>query len=196
VADYQLAASKADAELHKQADAQVATWTKSAAKDQTVYGVLVSQTGIAPGLADIANRDAAASGTFDLTVTGTATAYSVASAEPRATTLKKLIAAADSGYEIDAQGAAVDPVGAPTVDKDGVHWRVRARASQFRTLDESAIRAALVGRPLEIAEITRVVEAHGVQFRRALTWPSFWPRMPLLDSRIQIQKDAPPAASP
>ena len=196
VADYQLAASKADAELRKQADAQVATWTKNATKDQTVYGVLVSQTGIAPGLADVVNRDAAAGGTFDLTVTGTATAYSVASAEPRATTLKKLVAAADEGYDIDAQGAAIDPVGAPTVDKDGVHWRVRARASEFKRLDDAAIRAALAGRPFEIGEITRVVESHGVQFRRALAWPGFWPRMPLLDSRIQIQKEAPPAASP
>lgn len=195
VADYQLAASKADAELRKQADAQVAAWTKSAAKDQTVYGVLVAQTGVAPGLADIVNRDAA-TGTFEITVTGTATAYSVASAEPRATTLKRLIAAADEGYDIDAQGAAVDPVGPPTVDKDGVHWRVRARASEFKRLDEVAIRSALVGRPFEIGEITRVVESHGVQFRRALAWPGFWPRMPLLDSRIQIQKEAPPAASP
>ena len=196
VPDYQLAASKADAELRKQADAQVATWTKNAAKDQTVYGVLVAQTGVTPGLPDIVNHDADASGSFDLTVTGTATAYSVATAEPRGTTLKKLLAAADSGYDIDAQGAAVDQVGTPTVDKDGVHWRVRARASQFRTLDEAAIRSALVGRPLELGEITRVVEAHGVQFRRALGWPGFWPRMPLLDSRIQIQKEAPPAASP
>ena len=193
LADYQLAASKVDAALKTQADTQVATWTKNAAKDQTVYGVIVATTSVAPGLADTVNKDAAAGGTFDLNATGTATAYSVTSAEPRATTVKKLLAQAQDGYDIDAQGAVVDVVGTPIVDKDGVHWRVRGRASQFKRVDDAAIRSALVGRPLDVTEIQAVVEAHGVQFRRALAWPNFWPRMPLLESRIEIQA---PAASP
>ena len=195
LADYQLTASRADAELKKQADAQVATWTKSAAKDQTVYGVVVTTSLVAPALADMVNHDAAG-GTFELTATGTATAYSVPSSEPRAAIVKKLLTQADAGYDIDAQGADVQLVGTPTVDKDGVHFLVRGKASQFPRVDDAAIRAALAGRPLDVAEITRVVEAHGVQMRRALIWPSFWPRMPLLDSRIQIQKEAPAASLP
>ena len=196
LADYQLAASKADGELKKQADAQVATWTKNAAKDQTVYGVLVTTALVAPALAEMVNKDAA-NGTFELTATGTASAYSLPSSEPRTTIVKKLlIEAQKAGNDIVPSAANVEVVGTPTVDSDGVHFLVRGKASQFPPVDEAAIRAALVGRPLDVHEIQVVVEAHGVQFQRAFAWPNFWPRMPLLESRIQIQKEAPAASVP
>jgi hypothetical protein len=88
----------------------------------------------------------------------------------------------------------VDVVGAPTVTDDGVHWRVRGRASQFRRLDEAAIRAALAGRGLD--EISGVVSDRGLRLVRVSTWPGWWPRLPVLDSRIQIQSEAHSAAGP
>jgi hypothetical protein len=128
---------------------------------------------------------------FELTVTGTATGYSVADTEPRATTIVKLRQSAQSGYDIDPAGAVVDPIGTPTVADDGVHWRVSGRASQFRRLDEAAIRSALAGRAFE--EVNGVMTDRGLRLVRVSTWPGWWPRLPVLDSRIQIQKDAPAA---
>jgi hypothetical protein len=82
----------------------------------------------------------------------------------------------------------------------GVHWRVRARASQFQHVDEAAIRAALAGRALgtkeDVAEIARLVDGRGLRLVQVSTWPGWWPRLPVLDSRIQITSEAPAAASP
>jgi hypothetical protein len=186
-ADYDLAASRASTELKKQGDAQVDVWKKQVAQDHTVYGVLVKQTAITPA-SEVVKELAVGVTTFDITVSGTATGYSVAGAEPRQTTLERLASAADSGYDIDKEGAVVEIVGTPTVEADGVHWRVRGRASQFRHPDEVAIRAAVAGRPLE--EVTKVVEDRGMRLVRVSTWPGWWPRLPLLDSRIVIQSEA------
>ncbi len=193
--DYDSLASRADAELAKQADAQVATWKKQVDKDHSVYGTYITgKTLTAPS--DLVGKDAPEGGAFDVTATANAMGYSVVAAEPRNTAVDRLAATADPDDDVDKQGAAVDVVGTPSVDATGVHWRVRVRAEQFRRLDEAAIRAAVVGHPLDAAEITKAVEAHGVQWRRVLTWPGWWPRMPLLEGRIQIQKEAPAPASP
>jgi len=185
--DYDLAASRASTELKKQGDAQVEVWKKQVTQDRTVYGVLVRQTAITPA-SEVLKELATGVTTFDITVSGTATGYSVASAEPRQTTVDHLAAAADSGYDIDKDGAVVEIVGAPSVEADGVHWRVRGRASQFRTPDEAAIRSAVAGKPF--ADVTKVVEDRGMQLVRVSTWPGWWPRLPLLGSRIVIQPES------
>ncbi len=192
--DYDGVVARADGELRTQGDAQVEAWSKQADKDHAVYGVVVARTAITPP-GDLVGKDAV-SGSFEVTVNGTAMAFSVAKTEPKKTAVERIADTVDDDHDIDKAGAAVDLVGTPSVDAQGVHWRVRVRAEQFRKLDEAAIRAAVVGRPLDAADITRAVEAHGVQWRRVLTWPGWWPRMPLLGSRIQIQKEAPAPASP
>jgi hypothetical protein len=88
----------------------------------------------------------------------------------------------------------VSVVGTPTVQDDGVHWRVSGRASQFRRLDEASIRAALAGR--SFADIDKVVSDRGLRLVRVSTWPGWWPRLPVLDSRIVIQSEARAASSP
>ncbi len=192
LSDYDLAASRSEAELRKQGDAQLELWKKSAASGQTIYGVVVKRTGITPA-SDVVGKELKVGETsFELAATGTATGYSVVASEPRTTAIARLQQEADSGYDIDARGAVVDIVGAPTVADDGVHWRVRARGSQFRRIDAAAMRVALAGRPFE--EVDRVVAARGLRLVRVSTWPGWWPRLPLLDSRIQIQSDAPAAA--
>ncbi|MDO8506078.1 MAG: hypothetical protein Q7S41_00555, partial [Candidatus Limnocylindria bacterium] len=194
LADYDLAASRADGELRKQADAQVEAWKKQAQPGQTVYGVLVKKTGITPAGDVVGTELPVGQTSFDLTATGTATGYSVATNEPRSTTVDRLHAAADIGFDIDREGAVVDIVGSPSVEDDGVHWRVRGLGSQFRRVDEAAIKSALAGRGLE--EVSRVVSDRGLRFVRVSTWPGWWPRLPVLDSRIQIQSPSRAAAAP
>ena len=194
LADYDLAASRADGELQKQADVQVDLWKKQAAPGRNVYGVLVKRTALTLA-GDVVGKELPVGQTsFDLVAAGTATGYSVVDSEPRATTIVRLRQAAESGFDIDASGAVVDVVGTPTVGEDGVRWRVRGRASQFRRLDEAAIRAALAGRGFD--EISGVVSDRGLRLVRVSTWPGWWPRLPVLDSRIQIQSEARAAAGP
>lgn len=193
--DYDGVAARADGELAKQADVQVGNWKKQVDKDHSVYGSFLTNRALTPA-SELVGKDAPEGGSFDVNATASASAYSVASVEPRLTAVDRLAATADPDNEVDKAGAAITVVGTPTVDAQGVHWRVRVSAEQFRRIDETAIRAAVVGRPLDAAEITRSVEAHGVQWRRVLTWPGWWPRMPFLASRIQIQKEAPAPASP
>lgn len=194
LADYELAASRADGELRTQADAQVEVWKRTAPAGQTIYGVVVKRTGLTAAAEVVGKELKVGETSFELVATGTATGYSVPSTEPRTTAIARLQQEADTGHDIDARGAVVDIVGAPTVEDDGVHWRVRARASQFRRLDAAAIRAALAGRPFE--EVEQIVSGRGLRLVRVSTWPGWWPRLPLLDSRIQIESDAPAAASP
>ena len=61
-------------------------------------------------------------------------------------------------------------------------------ASQFRRLDEASIRAALAGRTF--GEMDKVLSDRGLRFVRLSTWPGWWPRFPVLDSRIVIQSEA------
>jgi len=192
-ADYDLAASRASTELKKQGDAQVDTWKKQVPPDRTAYGVVVRQTSITPA-SEVVKELAAGTTTFDITVSGTAIGYSVLTIEPRRTAVERLAAAADAGYDIDNDGAVVEVVGTPSVEADGVHWRVRGRTSQFRKPDEAAIKAAVAGRPLE--EVTKVVEDRGIQLVRVSTWPGWWPRLPVLESRIVIQPEARSPSAP
>ena len=192
-ADYDLAASRASTELKKKGDGQTEIWKKQVPQERTAYGVVVRQTAITPA-SEVVKELAAGATTFDITVSGTAIGYSVLSSEPRQTTVEHLAAAADAGYDIDKDGATVEIVGTPSVEADGVHWRVRGRASQFRRPDEAAIRSALAGRPLN--EVTQIVEDRGMQLVRVSTWPGWWPRLPFLDSRIVIQPEAQAPSAP
>ena len=134
LADYDLAVSRSDAELKKQADAQVDTWKKQAAQGQTVYGVVAKRTTITPA-GDVVGKELASdTPTFDLAVSGTATGYSVASDEPRKTTAERLATAADSGFDIDKEGAVVEIVGTPTVEADGVRLSFTLPAGSYATL--------------------------------------------------------------
>jgi hypothetical protein len=185
-ADYDLAASRAEAELKKQGDVQVEAWKKTVTQGRTIYGALVKQTAITAA-SEVVKELTGGATTFDITVNGTATGYSVPSDEPRTATVERLAKAADPGYAIDRDGAAVEVVGTPTVEADGVHWRVRGRASQFRPPDEAAIKAALAGRPLE--DVARIVQDRGLRLVTVATWPGWWPRLPALDSRIVIKSE-------
>ena len=190
LADYDLAASRADAELQTKADAQLQTWKTQAASGHAVYGVRAQRTGLTPAgdVVGVEGKD-----TFQLTVNGTATGYDVDASEPRAAAVSLLRQAAPAENEIDAEGATVDTVLGPTVQDDGVHWRVRAKTLQFHRVNEAAISAALAGHPFE--EASGIVTDLGLSLRRISTWPGWWPRMPFLDVRIAVEKEATPSSA-
>lgn len=192
--DYDGLASRSDGELQKQAASQIDVWKKQVDKDHSVYGVVYANRSITPA-ADVVGKDAK-DAAFEITVSATVTGYSVVNSEPAKTAVDRLAQTVDDDHKIAEAGAATSIVGTPTVDAQGVHWRVRVRAEQFRRFNENAIRAAVVAHPLDAAEITKAVEAQGVQWRRVLTWPGWWPRMPFLESRIRIETEAPAPASP
>ncbi len=191
--DYDLAVAKSDDPLRAAGNEQVDKWKKQVDPKLVVYGVMVKRTIItAPG--DVVGKEIKEGpATFELTATGAATAYTVPSVEPRATTIAKLRAQADPEHDIDADRAVVDVVVGPGVADDGVHWRVRARASQFRRLNPAALSAALAGRGF--GEIRDVVEQRKLSVVRVTIWPGWWPRMPVLDSRIEVRTEAPAAAT-
>jgi hypothetical protein len=191
--DYGLAAGRADDELRKRALQQVEEWRKAeAANSQVVYGPVTKVTAVtqSAGLVGSEPKD----GVFEMTVTGTATAYSVPGAEPRATAVAKLKQQADPDHDIDETAAGVDVIIGPTLEENGVRWRVRSSTLQYPQLKEAPLRTALAGREFE--EATGVLEGQGLEWRTITVWPGWWPRFPFFDSRLQIKVDnATPATS-
>jgi hypothetical protein len=180
--DYGLAAGRADEELRKAALKKVDDWKKAAAKGQVVYGPVTKVIAVT-GSAGLVGMEPL-NGTFELTVTGTATGYSVAEAEPRATTITKLKQQADPEYDISEDAAGVAVIIGPTLVDNGVQWRVRANTLQFPQVKDAPLRTALAGRPFEEAQ--NVVEAQGLELRTITVWPGWWPRLPFFDSRLRI----------
>ena len=180
--DYGLAAGRADEELRKAALKKVDEWKKAAEKGQVIYGPVTKVTSVT-GSAGLVGSEPP-NGTFELTVTGTATGYKVAEGEPRATTIVKLGQRADSDYEIDATAAVVDLVIGPTLQENGVGWRVRGSSPQFPQVKEAPLRTALAGR--EFTDAQAVIEGQGLELRSYTIWPGWWPRFPFFDSRLHI----------
>jgi hypothetical protein len=190
--DYDTTAAQADGPLRAAGLARTAKWVSdpSAPKDTAVYGVWVKQTGVSPP-GDVVGKEPA-DGTFNLTATGTASAYRVSKNEPRFAALKSLRRELQGGMDLDPDSSAVDIVFGPTVGETGVQWRVRVKAQQYATVDAAQLRAALAGRGLE--DVDAVATARGFRKINVETWPSWWPRLPVLDSRITIKFGAPVTA--
>jgi len=127
-------------------------------------------------------------------VTGSATAYAVTDQEPKATAIAKLRQELSSDMDIDETSAVVNEVIGASVQDDGVHWRVRAQGKQKRKPNTTQMTAALAGRDYEA--VGPLAEQLGFRLRSITPWPDWWPRLPVLDSRITIVvEELPPAAS-
>src|SRR2546426_828629 len=189
--DYDTTAAQADGPLREAGLARTAKWNgePSAPKDTGVYGVWVKQTGVSPP-GDVVNTEPP-DGTFTITATGTATAYRVSKTQPRAAAINSLRneLAGSPGMTFDNESVVVDIVLGPNVGESGVQWRVRAKAQQYASGDAAQMRAALTGRGL--ADVDAVAAARGFKKVNVETWPSWWPRLPVLDSRITIKVEAP-----
>src|SRR5205807_182821 len=103
--------------------------------------------------------------------------------EPRQTALKNLAGNASPGNQISTGDAAkLEAVTGPTVDANGVHWRVRVSSIQYART--ALLTSAIAGRSFDDAK--RIAEERGFKVVQIVATPGWLPRMPLLDSRIAI----------
>ena len=95
--------------------------------------------------------------------------------------------------DLDEKSVAVSHVIGASVQPDGVHWRVRAQAKQVPQPKKAQMTAALAGR--EYSEVELLATQLGFKLLSISPWPEWWPRLPVLDSRITIEVESLPAAS-
>jgi hypothetical protein len=192
-ADYDKAVAQSDDDLRKAAEERTVRWKAIAASGASVYGVIWKRTAVLTPASDVVKelkKDDPP--TFQITVTGTATAYTVKSDEPKRTAIKRLRDELPSGMDLDEKSAVVSEVIGASVQPDGVHWRVRAQGQQF-SLPKPQMTAALAGRGYEaVAPLARDL---GFELRSITPWPEWWPRLPVLDSRITIEVEALPSSA-
>ena len=189
--DYDKAVSDSDNAVKQKAQQRTAEWKAGALSGTNVYGFLWKRTGVVTPASDVVGKE---QGTFEITVTGTATAYAVTDKEPTRTTIARLRQELSPGMDLDETSVAVNEVFAASVQDDGVHWRVRAEGKQKPQPNTTQMTAALAGREYEAAG--QLAEQLGFKLRSVTLWPEWWPRLPVLDSRITIVVESlPPAAS-
>ncbi len=183
-ADYDIAVAQSDLDLKKAGDEQTKVWQSQAPKGSAVYGAFVKRTSVSPP-GDVVGKEAKEGTTsFEITVNGTATGYTVPDTEPKATAVNKLATEVQPGMDLVRDNAIVDVVIPASVAEDGVHWRVRARAQQS-TRPQPQMTAALAGRAFE--DVGKIARDSGFELVRVQAWPAWWPRLPVLDSRITIE---------
>ena len=198
-ADYDKAVAQSDDDIRKAAQQRTIDWTKQAPNGTTVYGVLSQRTGVATPASDVVGKEFPdlkkdETPTFQITVTGTATAYSVTGDEPKNTAIAGLAREHAPGMELDPASVTVEQVIPPSVAQDGVHWRVRASGKQVPQPNKPQMAAALAGRGYD--EVGPFAEPLGFKLRSITPWPDWWPqRLPVLDSRITIEVEALPSSA-
>ena len=197
-ADYDKAVTQSDEDVRKAAVQRTIDWTTQAAKGTTVYGVVAKRTGVVTPASDVVGKELKdlkkdEPPTFQITVTGSATAYSVTGDEPKTTAITKLKGELPPGMELDEKSAVVDQVIPPSVLQDGVHWRVRAQGKQLPQPNKAQMTATLAGRGYD--EVRLFVTQRGFELRSITPWPEWWPRLPVLDSRITIEVEALPSSA-
>jgi hypothetical protein len=195
-ADYDKAVIQSDNDVKQKAEQRTAEWKAGAPKGTNVYGFLYKRTGVVTPASDVVGKELPKDKpTFEITVTGSATAYEVINTEPKTTAVAKLRQELSSGMELDETSAVVSEVIGAQVFDDGVHWRVRAQGKQVPQPKTTQMTAALAGR--EYDAVGPLAEQLGFTLRSITPWPEWWPRrLPVLDSRITIVVEAlPPAAS-
>jgi hypothetical protein len=194
-ADYDKAVSQSDADVKAKAEQRTVEWKAGSPKGTNVYGVLWKRTGVVTPASDIVGKELTKDKpTFEITVTGSATAYAVTADEPKTTAVAKLRQEVSSGMELDETSPVVNEVFGASVQDDGVHWRVRGQGKQVPQPKTTQMTAALAGQ--EYQAVGPLAEQLGFKLRSITPWPEWWPRLPVLDSRITIVVEAlPPAAT-
>src|SRR5256886_4544320 len=83
--DYDIAVAQSDLDLKKAGDEQTKVWQSQAPRGSVVYGAFVKRTSVSPP-GDVVGKTAQeGTTTFEITVNGTATGYTVLDTEPDAT---------------------------------------------------------------------------------------------------------------
>ena len=196
-ADYDKAVSQSDSDMRAKAEQRTVEWKAGAAKGTNVYGVIWKRTGVLTPASDVVGKELPISkdtpATFEITVTGSATAYAVTDQEPKTTAIAKLRQELSSDMGLDEASTVVSEVIGASVQDDGVHWRVRAQGKQKRKPNTTQMTAALAGRDYDA--VGPLTEQLGFSLRSITPWPEWWPRLPVLDSRITIVVEELPAAA-
>lgn len=184
--DYDGAVKRAPDALKAAGEEQLAKWTRDPhPNEQVVQQVLVRQTSLAPSNVDLVGKEVAS---FDLTVSGTASAFVIPDAEPKKAIVSALRGSVSAGNEVDERSVAFD-VKSLRVGDDGVTWSVTARGQQIRSINKDRVSRLLTGRAVRDAQAA--LAAEGLELKR-LDWvPAWWPLLPLLDTRIAVQVEAP-----
>src|SRR2546425_523521 len=81
-ADYDIAVAQSDLDLKASADTQTKVWQGQAPKGSALYGAFVKRTPLSPPGDGIREEAKDGTTTFEITVNGTATTYTVADTEP------------------------------------------------------------------------------------------------------------------
>ena len=192
--DYDKAVSQSDDAVRQVAEQRLVAWKADAPRDTIVYGLIAKRTGVLTPAGDIVGKELSSSNpSFEISVTGSATAYQVSSLEPRATAIERLKQEVPPGMELDEKSVVVREIIGATVESDGVHWRVRAEAKQVPQANKPQMIAALAGR--EYSEVGLLATQLGFKLVSITPWPEWWPRLPVLDSRITIDIESLPAAT-
>jgi baseplate J-like protein len=186
--DYDIAVAQSDLDLKAEADKQMKAWQSQAPKGSTVYGSFVKRTTVSPP-GDVVGKEAKEGAmTFEIAVNGMATVYTVEDSQPKDTALSKLEKELPPGMELVPDSGVVDVVIPASVAEDGVHWRVRARGQQSTRPQRAQITAALAGR--ELRDVAKIAQDSGFELVGVTAWPAWWPRLPVLDSRITIKVES------
>lgn len=123
---------------------------------------------------------------FEVVFTFVATAFAVPNEEPRRTALERLSAAVDKGFTLDGPSVQLaEPVLVDDPSQAGaIAWDITISGSALADVNVDQVRRALAGRAT--GEVPAVLEAAAVRLEAVVIEPGWWPRMPLLDSRIQV----------
>ncbi|MDQ2914177.1 MAG: baseplate J/gp47 family protein [Chloroflexota bacterium] len=194
-ADYDRAVTQSDDAVRQKAEQRTQEWKAGAVASTNVYGVVWKRTGVVTPASEVVGKELTKERpTFEITVTASATAYAVTKDEPSTTAIAKLRQEVSAGMDLEEKSAAVTQVIGASVQDDGVHWRVRVQGKQIPQPKTSQMTAVLAGREYEA--VGPLAEQLGFRLRSITPWPEWWPRLPVLDSRITIVVEAlPPAAS-
>ncbi|MDE3113687.1 MAG: baseplate J/gp47 family protein [Chloroflexota bacterium] len=189
--DYDAAVKRAPDALHAAAEDQLGKWIGEPRKGQVpVREVLDQQTSISPANVDVVGKEVA---TFDLTVSGYATAYLVPEGQPADAVYQKLRESATPGNDVDKRSVTIDKMSVKISDAPEVTWSITAHALQSKHVDLPRIARMLSGHQVRDAE--GVLRDDGLQLVRLEWVPAWWPFLPLLDGRITVTEQSAPGAT-
>lgn len=154
-------------------------WQVQAGPGMSVYALAPAGVSAQSPQADVVGKDLA---TFEVTISGVAQGFAVASDQPTRAALERYRADASPGNVLDDASAKFEVT--QTVGPSGVIWQVAASGRQLPRVPEDRIRAAIAGR--DRADATAVLAGLGLTVSDLRVEPGWWPRLPLLDSRIRI----------
>ena len=178
--DYDLAAKRIPAALQEAGEKQLTVWRGAPPVGTAVAPGVIVKIGAQTPAADIVGKEVA---NFDLGASAVATAFAVSADEPRATVLARLQEAAKPENEIDMAGAVVE-LGDPTITESGVVWHVKASTTEHARVDRATIAATVAGRERE--EVPTLLDPRRIRVVSVEARPVWWPRLPLLEQRINV----------